>query len=79
MCADWFEAREEGARGVERFFNDVEAIRINTDTAGEVGAGGVGKGLKAAIDCRCNHGLFYRMLSQEAGDERERTTVNKVV
>src|SRR5699024_11254072 len=39
----------------------------------------VGKCLKAAVKSRCNHRLFYRMLGQDAGDERERTTVSKVV
>ena len=79
MCANWFEAREEGAISVERFFNDVGANRLNADTAGDVGACSVGKCLKAAVKSRCNHRLFYRMLGQDAGDERERTTVSKVV
>ena len=78
MCANWFEAREEGAIGVERFFNDVGANRLNADTAGDVGACSVGKCLKAAVKSRCNHRLFYRMLGQDAGDERERTTISKV-
>src|SRR5699024_2820358 len=79
LCANWFEAREEGAISVERFFNDVGANRLNADTAGDVGACSVGKCLKAAVKSRCNHRLFYRMLSQDAGDECERTTVNKVI
>ena len=45
---------------------------------GDVGACSVGKCLKAAVKSRCNHRLFYRMLGQDAGDERERTTISKV-
>src|SRR5690625_8036922 len=46
---------------------------------GDVGACSVGKCLKAGVKSRCNHRLFYRLLGQDAGDERERTTVSKVV
>lgn len=38
LCANWLEAREEGAIGVERCFNDVGANRLNADTAGDVDA-----------------------------------------
>src|SRR5699024_12515895 len=47
LCANWFEAREEGAISVERFFNDVGANLLNADTAGDVGACSVAKCLKA--------------------------------